>query len=163
MNNERKPIKIFKTTVSVALVTALHIAVIVMFACVLIFADTLWWHWLLIGLATAFVLYSTFTWLPHIKDRIVVSENSLMLTHAERKCKNGKWKSVRNIELPWYAIKGFTSATEVLPEFTNKPFSFRRWIEITVPDSVTYRVSPDLYDTFHLKKKLQQYLEKYRE
>lgn len=161
MNNERKPIKTYKTTISITLVVALHIAGIVMFVYVLAVADTLWWHWVLIGLALATVVCWTVGWLLHLKDKIVIFENSLLLTHADRKCRNGKWKSVRNVELPWYTIKGFASTTESLYEFTYHPFAFRRWIEISVPDGVTYRVSPDLYYTFRLKKKLQRYFEKY--
>ncbi len=161
MNKEQHTIKRYRTTVSVMLMAAVTVFADALFLYVLFSADVLWWHWLLFGFAIAFGVYAAVSWLLHFGDKIVVSEKSLLLTRAERK-KHGKWEAVRNVALPWYTIKGFNSATENVFEFWPETLGIRHWIEIPVRDGVTYRVSPDLYDTFRLKKKLQRYWEQYR-
>ena len=101
--------------------------------------------------------------LSHIKDRIVVSEDSLLLTNAERNGKHWDWVKVRNVELPWNNIEGFESTnTKRGTEYIFQISWIMRWIEISVRGGVTYRKSPDLYDTFRLKKKLQQYWKQWR-
>ena len=162
MDMRHQPIKTYKTTATVTIVALLYFAVVALFVYVLFSADVLWWHWLIVGYAMVMISWFAVTWLLHIKDRIVVSEDSLLLTRAERKkSKQGKWKDVRNVELPWNTIKGFSRTIEHV-WWNSISLSFRRWIEIPVRGGETYRVSPDLYDTFRLRKKLQQYWEQYR-
>ena len=154
MDMRHQPIKTYKTTATVTIVALLHIAVVALFVYGLFSSDVLWWHWLIVGFLMVMISWFAVTWLQHIKDRIVVFEDSLLLTRAERKkSKQGKWKDVRNVELPWNTIKGFSSTTENV-SWRYLSLSRRRWIEIPVREGETYRVSPDLYDTFRLKKKL---------
>lgn len=161
MNKEQHTIKRYRTTVSVILMAAVAVFADALFVYALLSADVLWWHWLLFGFAIAFGVYAAVSWLLHFGDKIVVSDKSLLLTRAERK-KHGKWEKVRNVELPWNTIKRFDNTTERVLARYSSPACIRRWIEIPVREGETYRVSPDLYDTFRLRKKLQQYWEQYR-
>lgn len=165
MVKESQPIKIYKPIVSVAMMAVLHVAgaALFVYAMAVASSDMRWWHWPLFVIFVVMTLHWAGQWLSHIKDRIVVSKDSLLLTNAERKRKHGDWVKVRNMELPWNNIKGFESTSEEMgTEYIFQISWIRRWIEISVRGGVTYRISPDLYDTFRLKKKLQQYWKQWR-
>ena len=99
MVKESQPIKIYKPIVSVAMMAVLHVAgaALFVYAMAVASSDMRWWHWPLFVIFVVMTLHWAGQWLSHIKDRIVVSKDSLLLTNAERKRKHDFRSRRRNL------------------------------------------------------------------
>lgn len=148
-----RPVKVYRTWWSVAMMSLPPVGLAAVFLYALFKVDVQWWFWVLMLSMVAGLLYMSVTWLRHVGDRIEVFDRGLHLTWAERRRKGGKWAAERNVWLEWRDIKAFskTSETNIIPLFT------RRWIWLHARDGACYRITPDLYDTFFLERKLREY------
>ena len=159
--NTGRLIKVYRSMVSAGLMSLLAIGVAAAFLYALLACDARWWHWVIISLGIIVPLYYAATWLRHIGDIILVFEKGVILTHAERKTIGDEWESVRDEYIPWHDIRRF-DRTEEMVSVGIGGFHVRRWIWINTRGDNVYRVSPDLYDTFFLEKKMQRYWKEHR-
>lgn len=148
-----RPVKVYRTWWSVAMMSLPPVGLAAVFLYALFKVDVQWWFWVLMLSMVAGLLYMSVTWLRHVGDRIEVFDRGLHLTWAERRREGGKWVAVGDVWLEWRDIKAFskTSETNIIPLYT------RRWIWLHARDGIVYRITPDLYDTFFLERKLREY------
>lgn len=146
-------VKVYRTWWSVAMMSLPPVGLAAFFLYALFKVDVQWWFWVLMLSMVAGLLYMSVTWLRHVGDRIEVFDRGLHLTWAERRREGDKWAAERNVWLGWRDIKAFskTSETNIIPLFT------RRWIWLHAAGGIVYRITPDLYDTFFLERKLREY------
>lgn len=147
-------VKVYRTMVSVGLMALLPIGLAAALLYALLMGDARWWHWMILSIGIIVSLYFAFTWLRHIGDRILIFEKGVLLTKAERRTKDNKREMARDEYIPWRDIRRFVRTKE----WVTAGMSFRhvrRWIWIYTRGGNAYRISPDLYDTFFLEKKLR--------
>lgn len=146
-------VKVYRTWWSVAMMSLPPVGLAAFFLYALFAVDVQWWFWVLMLSVVAGLLYMSVTWLRHVGDRIEVFDRGLHLTWAERRREGGEWVAVGDVWLGWRDIKAFskTSETDNIPLFT------RRWIWLHAAGGIVYRITPDLYDTFFLERKLREY------
>lgn len=159
--NTGRLIKVYRSMVIAGLMSLLAIGVAAAFLYAVLACDAQWWHWVIFPLGIIVPLYYASTWLRHFGDRILVFENGVILTHAERKTIGDEWESVRDEYIPWHDIRRF-DRTEEMVTASIIDLHVRRWIWINTRGDNVYRVSPDPYDTFFLEKKMQRYWKEHR-
>ncbi|MBR1549762.1 MAG: hypothetical protein IJ634_03910 [Bacteroidales bacterium] len=150
-----KPAKVYRSILRVGLMALLPLALAVFLLYGLLMFDAKWWHWVFLLLGIIALVWCAITWLRHIGDRIDIFEKGIRLTKAQRKVKGGDWKPVKDVSLPWRNIRAISRTEEPLIDFY--PRHFRRWIWLYTRGGPVYRLSPDLYDTFFLEKKLRRW------
>ena len=89
-------------------------------------------------------------------EQIIITEQSLIISQCVQETKNGDWKPVKNVKIPWTDIDYIIAQWE---RPTSK--SIRKNVLVSAGKKETYLIDPDIFDVFFLEKKLQNYHRQY--
>ena len=89
-------------------------------------------------------------------EQIIITEQSLIISQCVQETKNGDWKPVKNVKIPWTDIDYIIAQWE---RPTSK--SIRKNVLVSAGKRETYLIDPDIFDVFFLEKKLQNYHRQY--
>ena len=159
-NYHPKPVKIYKSTISCVMYVLLFSAGIAFCIWVAISNfnnDALSWIMVLAlgGMAVACVNQMIY-YIRCRHEKIVITEQSLIISQCVQETKNGDWKPVKNVKIPWTDIDYIIAQWE---RPTSK--SIRKNVLVSAGKKETYLIDPDIFDVFFLEKKLQNYHRQY--
>ena len=152
-----RPIKVYKTTVSIIMIMVLYIGFILLAGWLIIWAFRLKDIQSLIlilcsGVFMFFFVKQMVYYVGYRKDRIVITERHLMVSHCLRQTKKGTWVEAKNVKIPWGSINDIYARWE-----NPTPKSIRKNVFVSVGKDALYMIDPDVYDVFFLERKLRNY------
>ena len=155
-----KPVKIYKSTISCVMYVLLFSAGIAFCIWVAISNfnnDAPSWIMVLAlgGMAVACVNQMIY-YIRCRHERIVITEQLLIISQCVKQTKNGDWAPVKNVQIPWIDINHIKAQWE---RPTSK--SIRKNVLVSAGKKDVYLIDPDIYDVFFLEKKLQKYQRQY--
>ena len=155
-----KPVKIYKSTISCVMYVLLFSAGIAFCIWVAISNfnnDAPSWIMVLAlgGMAVACVNQMIY-YIRCRHEQIIITEQSLIISQCVQETKNGDWKPVKNVKIPWTDIDYIIAQWE---RPTSK--SIRKNVLVSAGKRETYLIDPDIFDVFFLEKKLQNYHRQY--
>ena len=159
-NYHPKPVKIYKSTISCVMYVLLFSAGIAFCIWVAISNfnnDVLSWIMVLaLGVMAVACVNQMIYYIRCRHEKIVITEQSLIISQCVQETKNGDWKPVKNVKIPWTDIDYIIAQWE---RPTSK--SIRKNVLVSAGKKETYLIDPDIFDVFFLEKKLQNYHRQY--
>ena len=160
LNYQSTPVKVYKSTISCVMYVLLFSAGIAFCIWVAISNfnnDAPSWIMVLAlgGMAVACVNQMIY-YIRCRHEKIVITEQSLIISQCVQETKNGDWKPVKNVKIPWTDIDYIIAQWE---RPTSK--SIRKNVLVSAGKKETYLIDPDIFDVFFLEKKLQNYHRQY--
>ena len=156
--SHKRPIAVYRTTVSILLYMVLYLAIIALFTSIIVLSDNLAAKLVSGALALVMILPIVHT-LRHTKDRIVVTPSHLSLTNITTRSKQGDWKTVQKAILPWGDIKDISPNYDI--ELTNH-LTIQKQVTVTLRSGTQYFIDSDLYDVLFLEHKLKSHWRRFR-
>ena len=153
--SHKRPTAVYRTTVSILLYMVLYLAIIALFTSIIVLSDNLAAKLVSGALALVMILPIVYT-LRHTKDRIVVTPSHLSLTNIATRSKQGDWKTVQKVILPWGDIK------DISPNYGIKLTNIQKQVTVTLRSGTQYFIDSDLYDVLFLEHKLKSHWRRFR-
>ena len=139
-------VKVYKKTISTIFITLLHLAMIFLISFVYPNCSN-YFVLVLVTIGLLYLLWSMVNYLKHFHDKIIVTDQDLIINYCEKLEEDEDGEEARDVILKWTQIK------EIEKNYSD--------VWIFCKDESVFKIRTEFYDTFFIGRQLQKYHEEF--